>query len=195
MFRLVDPDPALRCSFLAAADEFAAEGIPAYAGIDSHPPEPGFPGVRFTRAGLEDPDEFVRFVGHLHAQRLPETPRPAAFVPSTVLWIADDAGYVGRISLRHRLTDALLTWGGHIGYGVRPSARRRGAATYALAAMLPVCRGLGIDPVLVTCDVANEASRRTILGNGGAYEDTREGKLRFWVPTGPGPDHPGAAQR
>jgi predicted acetyltransferase len=49
--------------------------------------------------------------------------------------------------------------------------------------MLPLAAGLGIDPVLVTCDIDNEASRRTIEHNGGVYEDTREGKLRFWVPS------------
>jgi len=49
--------------------------------------------------------------------------------------------------------------------------------------MLPVAADMGIDPVLVTCDVDNEPSRRTIERNGGVYEDTREGKLRYWVPT------------
>jgi predicted acetyltransferase len=48
--------------------------------------------------------------------------------------------------------------------------------------MLEICGERGIDPVLVTCDVDNRASRRTIEGAGGEYEDTREGKLRFWVP-------------
>ena len=66
---------------------------------------------------------------------------------------------------------------------MRPTARRRGHATRALAQMLPRCARLGIDPALVTCDVDNEASRRTIERNGGVYEDTREGKLRYWVPT------------
>jgi predicted acetyltransferase len=48
--------------------------------------------------------------------------------------------------------------------------------------MLPICAELGIDPVLVTCDVDNVGSRLAIERNGGVYEDTREGKLRFWVP-------------
>jgi predicted acetyltransferase len=90
--------------------------------------------------------------------------------------------YLGRISLRHELNALLHEWGGHIGYAVRPSARRRGHATAALRRMLEICGERGIDPVLVTCDVDNRASRRTIEGAGGEYEDTREGKLRFWVP-------------
>jgi len=53
-----------------------------------------------------------------------------------------------------------------------------------LHAALPVARGLGIDIALLTCDVDNEASRRVILSAGGVLEDQRDGKLRFWVPTG-----------
>jgi predicted acetyltransferase len=51
--------------------------------------------------------------------------------------------------------------------------------------MLGLCHQRGIDPALVTCDVDNEASRRTIERNGGVYEDTRQGKLRYWLPTAP----------
>ena len=51
--------------------------------------------------------------------------------------------------------------------------------------VLPVAAALGIDPVLVTCDTDNEASRRTIERNGGVFEDTREGKRRYWVPVAP----------
>jgi predicted acetyltransferase len=183
MYRLVDPDPRYQRSFLDAADEFTAEGLPQYAGIPSLPPSAHFPGAEFTRAGLEAPAEMERMVAYLLAARLPETPRPPGWVAYTVLWVVDDEEYLGRISVRHELTDQLLTWGGHIGYGVRPSARGRGAATFALAAVLPRCAELGIDPALVTCDVDNVPSRRTIERNGGVYEDTREGKLRYWVPT------------
>ena len=53
-----------------------------------------------------------------------------------------------------------------------------------LAATLPLCHDLGIDPALVTCDTDNLASRRVIERCGGVLEDERQGKLRFWVPTG-----------
>jgi predicted acetyltransferase len=184
-FRLVDPDPAYHRSFLAAADEFLAARQEPYAGITKLAAEETFRGVHFTREGLEDPAEFGRLVRYLIDDRLEETARPAGWVPCTAKWIVEGDEYVGRVSLRHRLTDALLTWGGHIGYGVRPSARGRGAATYALGAMLGLCHQRGIDPALVTCDVDNEASRRTIERNGGVYEDTRQGKLRYWLPTAP----------
>jgi predicted acetyltransferase len=185
MIRLADPDPRYQRSFLEAADEFIAEGKAPYAGILAMPPDDSFDGVEFSRDGLADSGEFARFTSYLLAESLPETARPSGWVPYTLKWIVQDGEYLGRISLRHSLTPQLLTWGGHIGYGVRPAARGRGVATAALAQTLPIAARMGIDPVLVTCDVDNEASRRTIERNSGVYEDTREGKLRYWVPTGP----------
>ena len=73
--------------------------------------------------------------------------------------------------------------GGHIGYDVRPSARRRGHATEMLRQALAIAHGMGIDPALITCDVDNVGSRTVIERNGGVLEDERAGKLRFWVPT------------
>lgn len=73
--------------------------------------------------------------------------------------------------------------GGHIGYDVRPTARRRGHATAMLRAALPIARRIGIETVLVTCDLTNTASRKVIESCGGRFEDERGGKLRFWVPT------------
>jgi predicted acetyltransferase len=86
--------------------------------------------------------------------------------------------------LRHRLTTQLRVVGGHIGYDVRPSARQRGHATAMLAAVLPLAQAMGIDPVLVTCDVGNVASRHVIEANGGRLEDERDGKLRYWLSCG-----------
>jgi predicted acetyltransferase len=117
--------------------------------------------------------------------RLEGSPRPAGHVPATALWWTEGAEYLGRLAIRHRLTPRLLTIGGHIGYDVRPTARRRGHATAMLAAALPMAHELGIDLALVTCDVANIASRKVIEANGGVLEDERDGKLRFWVPTAP----------
>jgi predicted acetyltransferase len=182
--RLVDPDVRYHRSYLSALDESAAAGEVSHGFLPSWPAEGRFPGVDFTREALDDPECFADLVRFLLRQRDADEPRPRAYVPFTELWMDEGGEYVGRISLRHELNELLWTWGGHSGYAVRPSRRGRGHATAALQGMLEVCRARGIDPVLVTCDVDNEASRRTIERAGGEYDDTRDGKLRYWIPLG-----------
>src|ERR1035437_2518508 len=48
------------------------------------------------------------------------------YVPATNLWLVDGNKFLGRVSIRHKLTKKLLNEGGHIGYGVRPSERKKG---------------------------------------------------------------------
>ena len=179
--QLVDPDVRYHRSYLAALDEFVAAGEERHAFLPSWAAEGRFPGVDFTREALDDPECFADLVRFQLRQRKADEPRPRAYVAATELWMVEDGEYVGRISLRHELNELLYEWGGHIGYAVRPSARRRGHATTALDRMLELCRTRGIDPVLVTCDVDNEPSRRTIEAAGGEHEDTREGKRRYWI--------------
>jgi predicted acetyltransferase len=105
------------------------------------------------------------------------------YVPQTVLWWVAGDEYLGRLSVRHRLTPHLLYFGGNIGFEVRPSARRRGHATAMLAAALPLAAAVGIDPARVDCDADNVASRRVIERNGGVFAEERDGSLYFWVPT------------
>jgi predicted acetyltransferase len=186
VLRLAEPDPRYQASYLAALAEMEAEGNAHYLDL-VHPPEPGYPGADYTSETLADPAVFAEFCELTRALSRPETPRPHGWVTGTYLWMVDDAAadpLVGRISLRHALTPWLLEYAGHIGYAVRPSARRRGHATTALRMMLAVAARRRIDPVLVTCDEGNVGSRRTIEKNGGVLEDVRNGKMRFWVPTG-----------
>jgi len=189
MIALRAPDVALRESYLAAHDEFVAigEGHRDGDGVWVEAPDEGFAGVTFTRAGLETPEGFERFAAHRLDQAREDSPRPAGHVPCTFLWVIDDADpdtYLGSLSIRHRLTPFLLEAAGHIGYSVRPSARRRGVATAALRLALPRAHDLGIDPALLTCDETNVGSARVIEAAGGVLEDVRSGKRRYWVPTG-----------
>jgi len=137
----------------------------------------------YTVEELADPTAFARFTQRLRDLALTGTPRPEGKVPETILWWVDGEEYLGRLSIRYELTDVLREFGGHIGYVVRPSARRQGHASAMMAASLPIARSLGIDPALLTCDADNAGSRRVIESNGGVLEDQREDKLRFWVPT------------
>jgi predicted acetyltransferase len=184
--RLSEPDPALQASYLAALEELTAEGNGHFLAM-VHAPEPGYAGADFTLETLADPATFAAFCAREVSLARPDSPRPTGWVTGTYLWMVDDttAGpeVVGRISLRHELTPWLLEVGGHIGYAVRPSARRRGHATRALGLMLPVAAERGLDRVLVTCDLDNEGSRRVIEANRGVLEDVRGSKRRYWIPT------------
>ena len=179
--RLVLPHAGVHRSFLAAMAEFVEEGRhgdDSMIGDDLQRHGPTWS----TTAG------FSAYVDAVLAER--ETPRRAGLVTSTTWWWCEDPDgpepeYLGRIAVRHVLTERLLQVGGHVGYDVRRSRRREGHATAMLTAVLPHARELGIDPALVTCDVDNVASRRVIEACGGVLEDQRGAKLRFWVPTSP----------
>ncbi|MDI3213000.1 GNAT family N-acetyltransferase [Arthrobacter sp. AL12] len=102
-------------------------------------------------------------------------------------WIIDGDQVLGGIALRHEFSD-FVQWAGHIGYGIRPSARRRGLATWALGRMVEEARALGMDRLLLVCEAGNGASRRTIGRQGGILEgDGGNGAgLRCWINTDPG---------
>lgn len=118
-------------------------------------------------AGLEEVqtyDEWLDFEGRDKAK---------GYVPSDVFLAVrlEDNSVVGIMNFRHYLTESLLKYGGHIGYSVRPSERRKGYASEMLRLVLDICREFGETKVLLTCDKDNEASRRTILKNGGVLEN------------------------
>jgi predicted acetyltransferase len=102
-------------------------------------------------------------------------------VPVTELWYVDGSIYLGTLILRHQLTPDLTAEGGHIGFHIVPSHRRRGHATRMLADAIRYAEERATGPLLITCDVNNRASRRVIEANGGRLEDTRKGVARYWV--------------
>ncbi len=81
-----------------------------------------------------------------------------------------DGLIVGIVDIRHTLNQLLREYGGHIGYGVRPSQRNKGYATEILYQALGYCRTIGLNRLMLACYKENEASRRTILKGGGVLE-------------------------
>lgn len=128
--------------------------------------------------------EFLaRLVDMEHGRGLPE-----GFVPQTTYWAFVGTRPVGISKLRHRLTDALRRTGGHIGYSIRPSERRRGYGTAMLRATLGEAARMGMETVLLTINDTNRPSWRLVERNGGVLVHRSEGKRYYEVPTSPRDD-------
>jgi predicted acetyltransferase len=170
---LLHPTPGWESEYLAMAREFHAAG------------ETGWP---YGASDIDDlaVRDFLAFAtrcdDHRHGRDL-----PPGYVPGSVFMLIDDGQLIGVASLRHRLNDYLLNIGGHIGYCVRPSMRRRGYMKRFLPLVLAEAARLGLDRVLITCQVHNTASEKVIRSVGGRFEDERSKAgedhtvKRFWV--------------
>jgi predicted acetyltransferase len=108
------------------------------------------------------------------------------FVPSTLYFLVDESENIyGALHLRHELNDHLLMTGGHIGYGIRKSQRRKGYAGEMLSLSFPLVKEHNINKVLITCDKENTGSAKTIIKNGGVFENEilEDGEItqRYWI--------------
>jgi predicted acetyltransferase len=176
--QLVPPSVGYKASFIEAVKEFQAETI------DNTTVR------RYKELSVPELErDFKHYVetqkGFAEGKGLPE-----GWVPATTLWLVDQGEYIGRLSIRHRLTDELLKTGGHIGYDIRPSRRSRGYGSKILELALPIAHELGIGQALLTCDETNIGSKKIIEKNGGVLQDRVEEpgtgvyKLRYWITLG-----------
>ena len=78
-----------------------------------------------------------------------------------------DKRIVGMINIRTALNESLSKYGGHIGYGIRPTERKKGYNKINLYLGLKVCDEYGIDKVFMDADIDNPASWRTMEALGG----------------------------
>lgn len=138
-------------------------------------------------SALDKYADFDAWLAQLRKLKDPAT-TPAGLVPATEYLALDEHEHlVGMTNLRHRLNDYLLTYGGHIGYSVRPSERQNGYATQMLRLTLEKAKERGIEKVRICCDHYNVASAKTIRANGGVLEDEQFDSSdetltqRYWI--------------
>lgn len=163
------PSAKYKDSFLAAIKEYQAEDLPNYRNLP----------LEEMKADFEGYVEKIR--SEANGKNL-----PAGYVPHTVFWLVDGDKYLGRLDIRHELTQYLETAGGHIGYDIRSSERRKGYGKLILELGLEKARQLGLKEIVITCDLDNVGSRKIIEANGGQYidqtvDDAGVGKKRFKI--------------
>ncbi|MFC3750317.1 GNAT family N-acetyltransferase [Paenibacillus sp. GCM10012306] len=136
----------------------------------------------------KDPNDFAAMLLFLEENRL-GLGLPEGWVANSTFWLVTEEGQVvGAVNIRHTLTEQGLLVSGHIGYGIRPTARRKGYATELLKQALVKAQELGIDKALVLCDAVNTGSAKTIANNDGAEDEPyteEDGNVvrRFWIQT------------
>ena len=145
------------------------------------------PGQHEDGFGLSNEDEvetaegFAIWIRRLVDQSDLTVPVGADHEHCTYRWIVEGNELLGGIALRHEFTDFVARMG-HIGYGVRPSARRRGLATWALGHVLDEAKVLGLERVLIVCGADNFASAKVIENHGGILDEAPDvDHRRYWI--------------
>ncbi|WP_412739909.1 GNAT family N-acetyltransferase [Krasilnikovia sp. MM14-A1259] len=143
------------------------------------------PGLHEDGFALKESDDVGSAAGFAAwVARLTDAADPARHHDSghVFRWIVEGDQVLGGIALRYEFDGAAPPLG-HLGYGVRPSARGRGVATWALGRMLGEARRVGLAHVRIMCAPDNLASARVIERQGGVLEgivETRFGPARSY---------------
>lgn len=168
MIRLIEPNRKYLKSYIEAYDQYNDNHVTTYAFDDAR-----------------SYDVFEKYHNYKYERNL----QPGR-VGADYFWLVDDeeAFFIGEICIRHSLTDALLLYGGHIGYGIRYSEWNKGYGTLMLKMALEIAKKMGISDVLITCDDDNLASAKIMEKNDMVLRDKVENLIdgqtiitrRYW---------------
>ena len=84
----------------------------------------------------------------------------------------NDNKLIGMINIRWNLTEEMKRFGGNIGYGIRPTERRKGYNKINLYLGLLEAKKIGLDKVMLDCETSNIASSKTMTSLGGVLDRT-----------------------
>lgn len=139
-------------------------------------------------SALFDQMDYKEWLEHTTKNRSPEAVNRKWVPASTFFGVRkSDGKIVGMIDIRHNLDNSFLaSYGGHIGYSVRPSERRKGYAGQMLSSALEFAKSIYLSKVMLGCYSDNTASVKTILKYGGILTETKpyaDGKLMhvYWI--------------
>lgn len=164
MVILVKPSEQYLASYMEAFDEYEKNGVTTYH-LDN----------------AREYDIFEKYKNY----RLGKNLKPNR-VKADYYWLVDEEKeyFIGEISVRHALSEALKEYGGNIGYGIRYGEWGKGYGTLMLKLALEKAKEFGLERVLITCDDDNPASARVMEKNGLKLEDRilHEGVVirRYW---------------
>lgn len=83
----------------------------------------------------------------------------------------DDDRIIGMIDIRYNLNESMLKFGGHIGYGIRPTERRKGYNKINLfLGLIKAKEDFALKRVMLSCSATNLGSDKTIKALGGILE-------------------------
>lgn len=116
-------------------------------------------------------DDYEGWLEHLENSKKPTEDR----VPGLTYFLVrdNDKKIIGMVNIRLYLNESLKREGGHIGYGIRPTERRKGYNKINLYRALEVCEEHGIEEVLLDCNKENLGSSKTMIALGGVKTQER----------------------
>ena len=137
---------------------------------------------------LQEFDNYEEWLQTIINELDPSKLAPGRVTATTYFTVREsDNKIVGIINIRHELNDYLRTFGGHIGYSIRPTERKKGYGKRQLRLGLDKCEYLNIKNVLITCREENIGSAKTIESCNGELEnmifndEKNENFKRYWI--------------